>query len=488
MEHIVRYCHILMIILASLTSFNIAASLAMSDKKAAKIGKEMYEKLIKETPVYENKKINSYVSDIGQRLVKNSDQPNKSFTFTVLDNPQINAFATPGGYIYINRGLLTYMNSEAQLAAVLAHEIAHLTEKHHSRQSNANIGNIVVANVVAILTRSSDVGEATAMWGTAAIRGYGREMELEADAVGAKYLNRAGYPTSAVINMLSQPKAHERFTISQALDAGKKPRTYHGLFATHPRGDKRLLAAVKQADQGKKSVDARVVPFRIATEGLTYGVNYRGQKKQDNRFYDPDKTFTFDYPEGWEFKKTGTTIKGQSEDKSATFIIDIQPRTEHEPPEYIKKVLNIPFIQKSEALTVAHLNGHTGIIPAPGVSGVNQIGSKRLAILYYGFRVFVFTGQVANNELNETHGTGAGTGTYDEEFQSIISSFRPSSGTNGADQQLALHYVKVRETATYRKLAGQLRLGVYGDDKLRLINGHYPRGEPEAGQWIKILR
>ncbi|PCJ56761.1 MAG: peptidase M48, partial [Candidatus Hydrogenedentota bacterium] len=75
-----------------------------------------------------------------------------------------------------------------------------------------------------------------------------------------------------------------------------------------------------------------------------------------------------------------------------------------------------------------------------------------------------------------------------EEFQSIISSFRPSSGTNGADQQLALHYVKVRETATYRKLAGQLRLGVYGDDKLRLINGHYPRGEPEAGQWIKILR
>ncbi len=498
MQTINRFWLICIFALAGSTALVPTEAVAMSDKKAAKIGKEMREEVVAKTPIYQDKKVTDYISTIGQRLVKHSNEPDKKFSFTVLDDPQINAFATPGGYIYINRGLITYMNSEAELASVLAHEIAHLTENHPSRQQNANIGNSVAAGVLAILTRSSEVGEATAMWGTVALRGYGREMELEADAVGAKTLNRAGYPGDAVIQMLSQMKAHERFTKVRAKDAGKKPPTYHGLFSTHPRTDKRLLEIVKQAgkDNATSQQNTGVVPFRVATEGLAFGVNYRGRAQQDNRFYDAAKTFTFDYPEGWQFKQTGSKITGHSEDKTATLVIDIQARTKHSPDEYIKKVLKVPFIKKSEALTVARLEGHTGIISEGKASKANAAADTRLAILQYGFRVFVFTGQHVDGDLDDKHEAQISSDTtsrtvsttYDDELQTIITSFRPSSAGNGADRQMALHYVKARENTTYKKLAAQLRLGAYGEEQLRLINGHYPSGKPKAGQWIKILR
>ena len=146
----------------------------MSESSEIAKGKELHEKILASTPVYQDEKLNAYVNEIGQRLVKISDRPEITYTFTIIDSPDINAFALPGGYIYINRGLIGYLSNEAQLAAVIAHEIAHVTARHTVRQDAARKGASAVSVASVITTGSMVVGDAADLWTSAAVSGYGQ--------------------------------------------------------------------------------------------------------------------------------------------------------------------------------------------------------------------------------------------------------------------------------------------------------------------------
>lgn len=457
-------------------------ALPLSEQKEAEIGKEMYDKILAEMPVYAEQKLTAYVNDVGQRLAKHSDRPDLPYTFTVIDNPDINAFATPGGYIYIHRGLLTYMNSEAQLAAVLAHEIAHVTARHAVRQKRAQTGSNVAAGLLAILTQSYEVGEASAMWGAATVRGYGRDMELEADGLGAQFLARAGYDTQAMIEVIALLKDHERVEKKRARDAGTKPTIYHGLFATHPRNDKRLLEIINNADKNTASVagESNIDEFRIASEGLVWGQNFQPVAPVENRFYHRRYGFQFDYPAGWQFVEDSNEIRGQSADQELALTLQIKPRTTHSPQQFIHNTLGIPLLKKSQPFVQARMPGHSGVVAAH-----NNAPEQRLAVLYYGRGAFVFSGVARadgahNRTLSEVD---------DKIYMGIVQSFRPLSRRALAAQEArSIHYVKALPGATYAELASRLNLGKNGEDDLRLINDAYPVGEPQAGQWIKIIR
>ncbi|MBV1931505.1 MAG: M48 family metalloprotease [Porticoccaceae bacterium] len=487
--HILRLPHFFIISLAVLFGLQANFSLAISEKKAAEIGKKMYEEITAEMPIYIDKKLNDYVSGVGQKLIKYSDQPDLNYTFTIIDSPDINAFATPGAYIYVNRGLLAYMNSEAQLAAVLGHELAHVTADHASRQKNAQTGSNVVAGLLAVLTGSADVGEASAMWGAATVKGYGRDMELEADAIGAKTMARAGYPVDAMITIISQLKDHERFMKKRNKDSGKKTQSYHGIFSSHPRNDKRLREIVKKSGadlDSSKTGDPGIVPFRVATQNLPWGQTTQTPARQDKRYYDDKLNFSFDYPDGWQFQEKAKQVLGNREDDSASLVLDVKARTLDSPEQYIKKVLGISFIKKSESTVVNRLKGHTGTIP-----GKNNANDIRIAVIYYGRHAFVFRGIVdAGSALDNTAPKigESSAQSYDAEFKSIIASFQPRSPRRSTAHTGTIKYVKASSSATYAKLARQLNLGKYGKDQLQLINGHYPGSEPQAGQWIKIIR
>jgi len=455
----------------------VGSVLMMSAREEARIGKEMYEKILAEMPIYKEPRLTEYVAAVGHRIASHSDDPDGSFTFTVIDDPGINAFATPGGYIYVNRGLITYLTSEAQLAAVLAHEVGHVTARHASRQKSAQTTSSIAATLLAILSRSNEVGEATAMWGAATVRGYGREMELEADGLGAKFLTSAGYKTDAMIEVVSLLKDNERFEKKKAIETGKKPQTYHGLFASHPRNDKRLREVINQA--GKVARDntgeENILPFQLATDNLVWGENFEAKERKDNRFYQEKLRFRFDYPEGWQFTESGATISGQSEGGKGSLLLEIRPRTVDAPGVFIKKQLGIDFIKKSEAFNQNRMPGHTGLIP-----GQKGQPDQRLAVIYLNRYALVFTGTINDAGKEEE---------LNRDFLAIIGSLAPLSATELSSREpMRINYVKSTGGTTFEKLAAYLKLGKFGEEQLRLINGYYPTGEPEAGQWIKIIR
>lgn len=457
----------------------------MSKSQELKIGKEEHEKIMQGTPIYQDEEVVQYVRSIGQKVAKNSDRPNLSYQFNILDDPNINAFALPGGYIYITRGILSYLQSEAELAAVLAHEVGHVTARHAVRQDAQRKGASVATAVATIFTQSYDVGGATSLWLGAAVSGYGREMELEADGFGARYLYNSGYDPQAMVDVISTLKGQERFTRLKKQAQGQKNQTYHGVFSTHPRNDQRLRQIIEAA--GKIPEDASDTrnenKYRTVMEGLVYGVNYNlilpNQDKEENatnRYIDDQLGITMVLPQDWQAENQNNTVVAEPEDKHAKINVEVDRLLKTIPPsEYIKSILGIQLLQKSEPIAQGGMKGHTGIIPAQG-----EGHPQRLAVFFQGTRVFIITGSVSQPK----EGTD-----YDNLFMGSIRTLRPNrTARKGSQISQKIHYVRANKKTNYDALARVLGLGDMGADELRLLNGDYPRGEAEVGEWIKIIQ
>ncbi len=223
----------------------------MSEAQEVSLGAGLHKQILKQYKPYNNPALQAYVNQIGQSLAKHSHRNNIRYKFTVVDDPSINAFALPGGYIYITRGLMAYLNSEAELAGVLAHEIGHVTARHSARQHTRDTLTNVFASVIA--KQAGGGGKAISTLATASVRGFGRKHELQSDKLGAEYLARAGYDPHNMIKVIEVLKAQEDFSKYLARSEGRQPPTYHGTFATHPSNDKRLQQVVGAANSVKSA-------------------------------------------------------------------------------------------------------------------------------------------------------------------------------------------------------------------------------------------
>ena len=425
-----------------------------------------HQRLIETIGIYDDPEVAAYVDGIGQLLVANSSMPDATFTFTVLDSPDINAFALPGGFIYVNRGLLAYLETEAELAGVIAHEIGHITENHHSRRATSQTTTTVLATTAYILTGSGDLYDAAQMYGAEVVSGFGRDMELEADAAGAEFMHRSGYDADALLSVIGVLKDQEMYRRVQAKASGKPTGTYHGLYASHPRNDLRLQTVIKTAnsldlaDQPENPEQPGV--FRSHVEGLVFGASAQSQSEA-NRFYHNKLDFTFRYPEGWTVVQGSRDVTAQSTDGSASVTITLSRLDAGVTAgDYLASTASGALSDQRE-LEQFGLSGSTAIASAGG-------NSKRLAVLDHRYR-FLF------------EGTGA-----DADALTVIESFRPLVAKEKAKgPSRTLHYVQVPRGATLESLSSGARIPD-AEDQLRLINGYYPVGEPRIGDWIKTIR
>jgi len=452
----------------------------MSEDKEIKIGREMHEKLVESTPIYKDPVLTAYVNHVGQKVAAASDRPDLEYHFTIIDSQDINAFALPGGYIYINRGLLTYLHSEAEMAAVLAHEIGHVTARHAVRQKTAATGAGVASVLSVLVTGSGVVGDVANLWSTAAVKGYGRDMELEADRFGAQYMYNAGYDPQAMINVIGLLKDQEIFARRRARIEGKKPQTYHGVFSTHPRNDIRLQEVVEAA--GKLPEDHKITKieyYREKTDGLVYGQNV--QQSDKNRYNHKRLGFSLLFPEDWKVENQRSAIVGTAPDSKATITIKVDQRKNNQPADMaLREVYKVRDLEQGEELNQYRLEGHTGRLPSAG-----EADPDRVAVIYYGSRQYILEGRI-----NDASATDAESlNQYDNLFLSSIRSFRPLRKTDIVQPDIKrVRYVKANDKTTFASLARHMEIGEYAEEQLRLLNGYYPRGEPKPGEWIKIVQ
>ncbi len=451
----------------------------MSENREIEIGREEHEKVLASMPVYEDEELLAYITEIGNRLVQASDRPDLEFTFTLIDSPEINAFALPGGFVYVNRGLITYTNSEAELAAVIGHEIGHITARHavqqQARTGLANAASTVGGIVTAVATGSgyigSQVSQVASIWAQAGLSGYGREAELEADRVGAEYLYRAGYDPSAMIEVITVLKNQEDFRRRVTGQGGG----YHGLFATHPRNDTRLQQAIASVGEldGSQVLEGDDAVFRSHIDGLVVGQSNASQTRDDrNRYYQNLLGYTIVFPPEWQVSETPTTVTATGPEQDSIHVEVQRISSPVEPRIFLRDQLGLENLQQSEDLNQFRLVGHTGVLDSPG-------GMQRVAVIYMGPRAYIFRGKMSNAD------------TADEIDSLLLASIRTfraiQRGEMVPGNELKIRFAQASEYFDFATVARSSRIAEYPEETLRLLNGYYPAGSPKAGEWIKLV-
>ncbi len=451
----------------------------MSEKQELDLGRRYNQEIAKQNPRYADEQLQAYVQQVGQRVASHSHRSNIPYQFTVVDSPDINAFALPGGYIYIHRGLLAYLNSEAELAAVLGHEVGHVTARHSVQQQSQSTAWNILGQAVAIGTGVGAAGDLTNVLGTAFVRGYGRDMELEADGLGAQYLERSGYDPQAMIEVVKVLKNQEDFARDQARRKGQAepPSGYHGLFDTHPDNDRRLQEVVgpaKALTGGNQVVNREA--FLKHLEGLPFGDSAETGVRRGQDFYHAGLDFTLHFPDGWNLVNRPDAVITHSADQQAFIAMSLDGRKPDLPPaDFLRKKAGGQRLSMEESLQQAGLQGATAVLPgAP---------ARRVAVLYKDDKAYLFVGAIRNRASLETQ---------DNNFLAVIRSFRPMKKEELAlAQPLRLHLVQAKPGQTVASLARESKLpGSQSDveNRIRLLNNLYPIGEPKPGDWLKVVR
>jgi len=448
----------------------------MSEQQELDLGRRYNQQILKENPRYADEKLQAYVQQVGERVARNSHRSQLNYTFTVVDSPDINAFALPGGYIYIHRGLLAYLGSEAELAAVLGHEVGHVTARHSVQQQSQSTAWGLLGQAVAIGTGVGAAGDVTGLVGNAFVRGYGRDMELEADGLGAQYLARSGYDPQAMIQVVKVLKNQEDFARDQAAERGEAQPSggYHGLFDTHPDNDRRLQQVLGPAQAlvtGQQEVNREA--FLKHLEGLPFGDSAETGVRRGQRFYHADLNFTLLYPDGWELLNRPDALIGHTADQQAFIALTLEDNPQKLPPaELLRQRVGNQRLVAGVELQQAGLQGYSAVIPGSA--------AKRVAVIQHGARAYLFVAAVRGRASLESQ---------DEQFLSVIKSFRSMTRAEKKEAQpLRLHLLKAKSGQTIEALAKGSKLPGDALKTLRLLNDLYPSGQPRAGDWLKVVR
>lgn len=219
----------------SVATGGLAAQLfGLTEQQEVELGREAAAQVEQQQPILHDEKVDSYIDDVGQRLVEHSGRTNIAYQFKVVDSPDINAFALPGGFIYVNRGLIEEADNESELVGVLGHEIGHVVERHSVDQvKRAQLAGIGLTVLDLFVGGKGATGELANIAGQMVTSGafmkFSRDAEREADRVGARNVYDAGWDPEGMITF---------FRKLDALREGR-PNAIENFFATHPNPDER---------------------------------------------------------------------------------------------------------------------------------------------------------------------------------------------------------------------------------------------------------
>jgi predicted Zn-dependent protease len=452
----------------------------MSEEQEISLGRQANTRILKETPVYEDPELEQLVQQVGEELASHSHRPELFYRFTVLDSTAINAFALPGGYIYITRGLLAYLNSEAELAAVLGHEIGHVTARHSVRQQSTAAVTGILGAVVAASTGVQGVDRLTDMASTAIVRGYGREHELEADRLGAEYLAKSGYDPNAMLEVVGILKNQEAFEIMVAEKEGRDANVYHGLFSTHPDNDARFQEVVSAAQRFRTGAANRVnrASFLRTLDGLTFGHSARDGIIRGNRFYHKPLDFTITFPENWRIENNPDRVLAVSTDNDGLIQMSITDQNKRiTPRQFMEQRMQLKNLRQGSPFVNRNLQGYTAIADSNTSFGTRAV---RYVVIYRDDSACIFAG-TAKNRHNASR--------YDDDILTTARSFRSLAAADAPHaNEKKIAVVPAPGGASYASLAAKSPITNYAEVQLRLLNDAYPDGEPVASQLIKVVR
>ena len=442
----------------------------VSESQELQLGKDNDEAILAQFGRYEDETLQNYVQEIGQLLAARSERPDLRWSFTVVDDPLVNAFALPGGYIYVTRGILAHFNSEAEMASVLGHEIGHVTARHSVNQmSKARLASIALG-AGALVNRDLQAlgGVAEAGLGVLFLK-FGRDDERQADDLGLRYVIKSGYDP--------RPMAEVFTTLKRVSKAGGGDRP-PGWMSTHPdpeNREERTNQAIRQRDRDFSRSRIRRDEYLRKIDGIVFGDNPRHGFLRGQQFVHPEMRFQVDFPHGWKVVDQREAVVGTSPDGKTRMQLTVA--VESTPEMALRKFMTQDGVTRIRTGT-EELNG----LPARRGSFTIELqdgaGEGEVTFIAYDGQVFQILG-FGNQASWETHRSS---------IRSSTASFRQLTDSDALNvQPQRLRIVHPSTTMSLEEFARSYQATV-SNRQLAILNGLLRDEVFQAGTAYKVVQ
>jgi predicted Zn-dependent protease len=372
-----------------------------SRSQEIEMGREADEQITASMGMYEDTELQDYVSRLGQQLAASSERPDLPWTFRVLDDPVVNAFALPGGFIYVTRGILVHFNSEAELAGVLGHEIGHVTGKHSvNRLSKQQLAQLGIGVGVIIEPDLKEYGQIASAGLQLLFLKFSRDDERQADILGLRYMRRVDYDPSDMVGVMSM------------LDRVTEARGGRGVpewLATHPDPGNRqeyIRAAIDTMTLTGSFKSPQRTEYLQMIEGVVYGQDPRNGYFEDGMFYHPDLRFKLRFPDGWETMNQAQVVAAISPQEDA--IVQLTLSTAGDANTAARQFAGQDGISADPAINI-DVNGLSGVRVDFAAQTRDGVFLGTAVFIDYADNVYQILGYSAQNLWRTYEGTVLGS-------------------------------------------------------------------------------
>jgi predicted Zn-dependent protease len=435
----------------------------LSDAHEIEMGREYRQEVAAQQGIYGDSALNAYVDSVGQALAAVSERPDLPWSFQVVDDPVVNAFALPGGPIYLARGILAHFNSEAEMASVLGHEIGHITARHiveaMSRQQLAQLG--LVAGMIALPDLAPYAQELTGAMQVLFLK-FGRDDEAQSDQLGYRYMTRAGYDPEAAVEMFEILERQQQAS----------GRAIPEWTSSHPDPGNRIAAARERAasDTLEDGIVRREAYLR-RIDGLVWGNDPREGYFLDQRFVHPELAFEFTLPEGWSTANTKQAVLSASPEKDAMIQLRAAPASLDEAARSFFGSEGV----RSTGQARRQINGLPAIVGTFAAAAQQGTIEGIVAFVRHGDLTYQLLGYAPSSRI----------GRYASTMERTIGSFRPVTDRSLLEvEPQRIEVVRVPETMTARRFHERFPSTVELETVLQ-INGLYADDTIEEGTLLK---
>jgi predicted Zn-dependent protease len=444
----------------------------VTSTQESQIGKQGYQAVVQEYGKYGDDRLQAYVNDVGQRLGKVSHLPNETWTFTLLDDPTVNAFAMPGGYIYITRGILAHLNSEAQLAGVLGHEIGHVTARHSAaqitKQQLAGVGLGIAGLLSPGFARYGQAAQ-TAL-GLLFLK-YSRDDETQADQLGVQYATAAGYDPREIPATYAMLKR-----VSE--QAGQRLPAF---LSTHPdpgNREERTRALATQAAAGKSGLIVKQRDYVQGLDGIVYGQDPRQGYFEGAHYFNPELRFQMIFPEGWKTSDTKSAVAAASPDQTSMMQMTVTTGNGLSPAAYVASLERAGRIVGSRGASET-IGGYPAWVGRVGVQ--DQSGTQSTL-----FAVFI---RATPERLFEILGKSPAAGDAGEdEMLRAARSFRDLNDPGRlAVEPDRVKVIRATRSGDFLSLVQSQGAQAVGIEETAILNNAFPDQQVNAGELVKIV-
>jgi predicted Zn-dependent protease len=446
----------------------------MSEAQEIQLGKEMDGQVRQEMGVYEDAALQRYVQDVGLKLARASDRPNLPWTFAVVDSPAVNAFALPGGYIYLTRGIMPFLDNEAQLAGVLGHEIGHVTARHAAQQYTKTTTAGLGLTLLSIFVPESRPfgGLAESGLGLLFLK-HGRDDERQADRLGVDYTARTGWDPAGVAGMLN--------TLARLDEADGSRKGVPNWLMTHPAPEERyteVQASIKEASAklpAKPIVDEAEYLQRV--DGIVFGDSPSEGIVRGNKFLHPVLRLSLTFPDGWQIQNTRQAVLAKAPERENYLLLQLVPNARGTIDDIARSTMvNAGFRQLDG--TRARIGGSDAYVGLwqGTMEGLGPVGTRTAHIAYNGM-VYLLAGIAPANQFEAA----------DAVFSRAIQSFDTLSAAEAERiRPNRVDLYTVRANDSWQDIAERTG-GVVKAATLAIMNDYEPNQPPRAGDRIKVV-